>query len=79
MRPEQFLVPTLKPGDVVILDNLGSHKGKAVRRRSEPFGRASCSCPYSPDLNPIEKVFAKNPAEKGRRPPDMRRPKCRSL
>jgi putative transposase len=42
---EQFLVPTLKPGDVVILDNLGSHKGKAVRRRSEPLGRASCSCP----------------------------------
>jgi transposase len=42
---EQFLVPTLKPGDVVILDNLGSHKAKAVRRAIREVGRASCSCP----------------------------------
>ncbi len=54
---EQFLVPTLKPGDAVILDNLGSHKGqgrvrKAIGELSEP---ASSSCQkYSPDLNPIE-------------------------
>ena len=41
---EQFLVPTLKPGDVVILDNLGSHKGKAVRRAIRTSGRASCFC-----------------------------------
>src|ERR1700690_4067335 len=42
---EQFLTPTLKPGDVVILDNLGSHKGKAVRQAIRAVGRASCSCP----------------------------------
>ena len=47
---EQFLVPTLKPGDVVILDNLGSHKGKAVRRTIRNVGAR---------LNPIEQVFAK--------------------
>jgi transposase len=41
---EQFLVPTLKPGDVVILDNLGSHKERRCDRRSELLGRASCSC-----------------------------------
>ena len=41
---EQFLTPTLKPGDVVILDNLGSHKGKAVRQAIRAVGRASCSC-----------------------------------
>ncbi len=53
---EQFLVPTLKPGDVVILDNLGSHKGKAVRK----VGARLVFLPkYSPDLNPIEQVFAK--------------------
>jgi putative transposase len=53
---EQFLVPTLKPGDVVILDNLSSHKGKAVRA----VGARLLFLPkYSPDLNPIEQVFAK--------------------
>jgi transposase len=54
---EQVLVPTLKPGDIVIIDNLDSHEGKAVRgaiRAAVP----SCSF-YSPDLNPIEQVFAK--------------------
>jgi DDE superfamily endonuclease len=45
---EQFLVPTLKPGDVVILDNLGFHKGKAVRRRSGMSEPASCSCRNTP-------------------------------
>ena len=45
---DQFLVPTLKPGDVVILDNLGSHKGKAVRRRSAMSARALCSCRNTP-------------------------------
>ena len=57
---EQCLVPTLKPGDVVILDNLGSHKGKAVRHAIRAVGaRLLFLPPYSPDLNPIEQVFAK--------------------
>jgi len=57
---EQFLVPTLKPGDVVILDNLGSHKGKAVRAAIRAAGAHLLFLPkYSPDLNPIEQVFAK--------------------
>ena len=57
---EQFLVPTLKPGDVVILDNLGSHKGKAVRKAIRDVGARLVFLPkYSPDLNPTEQVFAK--------------------
>jgi putative transposase len=57
---EQFLVPTLKPGDIVILDNLGSHKGKAVRKAIRSVGARLVFLPkYSPDLNPIEQVFAK--------------------
>ena len=57
---EQFLVPTLKPGDVVILDNLGSHKGKAVRKAIRNVGARLVFLPkYSPDLNPIEQLFAK--------------------
>lgn len=57
---EQFLVPTLKPGDVVILDNLGSHKGKAIRDAIRAVGARLVFLPkYSPDLNPIEQVFAK--------------------
>ena len=57
---EQFLVPTLKPGDVVVLDNLGSHKGAAVRRAIRQAGAHLLFLPpYSPDLNPIEMVFAK--------------------
>ena len=57
---EQFLVPTLAPGDVVILDNLGSHKGAGVRRAIRK-ARAHLLFlpPYSPDLNPIEMMFAK--------------------
>ena len=57
---EQVLVPTLKPGDIVIMDNLGSHKGKAVRRAVRAVGAHLFFLPpYSPDLNPIEQVFAK--------------------
>ena len=57
---EQFLVPTLKPGDAVILDNLGSHKGKGVRKAIRAVGARLVFLPkYSPDLNPIEQVFAK--------------------
>ena len=57
---EQVLVPTLSPGDVVVMDNLGSHKGKAVRRAIRNAGAQLLFLPpYSPDLNPIEQVFAK--------------------
>jgi transposase len=57
---EQVLVPTLKPGDIVIIDNLGSHKAKAVRRAIRAAGaKLFFLPPYSPDLNPIEQVFAK--------------------
>ncbi|BAK66789.1 putative transposase for insertion sequence element [Sphingobium sp. SYK-6] len=57
---EQFLVPTLVPGDIVIMDNLGSHKGQAVRKAIRAAGAKLLFLPpYSPDLNPIEQVFAK--------------------
>lgn len=57
---EQFLVPTLRPGDLVVMDNLGSHKGKAVRNAIRAAGaKLFFLPPYSPDLNPIEQVFAK--------------------
>jgi transposase len=57
---EQVLVPSLKPGDIVIMDNLGSHKGKAVRRAIRGAGARLFFLPkYSPDLNPIEQFFAK--------------------
>ena len=57
---EQFLLPTLSPGDIVVMDNLGSHKGKAVRQLIRSVGaRLLFLPPYSPDLNPIEQVFAK--------------------
>jgi transposase len=56
----KVLLPTLKPGDIVIMDNLGSHKGKAVRRLIRSAGAKLPFLPkYSPDLNPIEQVFAK--------------------
>lgn len=57
---EQFLVPTLRPGDIVILDNLGSHKAKSARDAIRKAGaKLFFLPPYSPDLNPIEQVFAK--------------------
>jgi transposase len=57
---EKLLVPTLRPGDIVIMDNLGSHKGQAVRRLIRAVGARLIFLPkYSPDLNPIEQVFAK--------------------
>jgi transposase len=57
---EQFLLPTLQPGDIVIMDNLGSHKGSMIRRLIRAAGaRLLFLPPYSPDLNPIEQVFAK--------------------
>ena len=57
---EQILLPCLKPGDIVIMDNLGSHRGQAVRSAITRRGaRLVFLPPYSPDLNPIEQVFAK--------------------
>jgi transposase len=54
------LVPTLETGDIVVIDSLGSHKAKAVRRALRAVGAKLIFLPpYSPDLNPIEKVFAK--------------------
>ena len=57
---EKELAPTLAKGDVVILDNLGSHKAKAARMAIRAMGAHLIFLPpYSPDLNPIEQVFAK--------------------
>lgn len=57
---ERVLLPTLRPGDIVIMDNLGSHKSKAVRQLIRSAGAKLFFLPkYSPDLNPIEQVFAK--------------------
>ena len=56
----EMLVPTLKPGDIVVMDNLGSHKSRAVRDAIKAAGaRLWFLPPYSPDLNPIEQTFAK--------------------
>lgn len=56
----QYLVPELHPGDVVILDNLSSHKGAEAAALVEARGATLLFLPpYSPDLNPIEMVFAK--------------------
>lgn len=57
---EAVLAPILKPGDVVIMDNLGSHKSRAVRQAIRNAGAHLIFLPkYSPDLNPIEQVFSK--------------------
>ena len=57
---EKILAPTLSPGDVVVLDNLGSHKARAARAAVRARGAHLIFLPpYSPDLNPIEQVFAK--------------------
>lgn len=57
---ENVLTPELKPGDVVIMDNLSSHKGPRVRDMIEAVGaRILFLPPYSPDCNPIENAFAK--------------------
>jgi transposase len=56
---DQVLVPELRPGDVVVMDNLGSHKGPGIRAAIEAAGaRLLCLPPYSPDVNPIENAFA---------------------
>ena len=57
---QQFLVPTLTPGDRVVMDNLGSHKVAGVKEAIEAAGATLRYLPpYSPDLNPIEKLFSK--------------------
>ena len=57
---DQVLVPKLRPGDTVIMDNLGSHKGPGVRMAIEAAGANLLYLPpYSPDFNPIEPAFAK--------------------
>ncbi len=57
---EQVLVPTLKPGDVVIMDNLPAHKSAAAREAIERAGATLLFLPpYSPDFNPIEMAFSK--------------------
>ena len=57
---EQLLLPALRPGDIVVLDNLGSHKAKALHPMLKAVGaRLWYLPPYSPDLNPIEKAFSK--------------------
>lgn len=57
---EQFLVPELRPGDIVILDNLGSHRAQAIRAAILAADAKLAFLPaYSPDFNPIEQVFAK--------------------
>jgi transposase len=57
---EKVLLPTLRSGDIVIMDNLGSHRGKIVRQLIRSVGAKLLFLPkYSPDLNPIEQVFAK--------------------
>lgn len=57
---EHFLAPALKPGDLVVLDNLSSHKSSAAIAAVEAVGAKMVYLPpYSPDLNPIENVFAK--------------------
>jgi transposase len=57
---QQILIPTLKRGDVVVMDNLGSHKAAAIRQALKAAGaRLIYLPPYSPDLNPIEQAFSK--------------------
>jgi transposase len=57
---EQVLVPELAPGDIVVMDNLSSHKSPAVRQAIEAAGASLLYLPpYSPDFNPIENAFAK--------------------
>jgi transposase len=70
---EQCLGPTLKSGDIVIMDNLPTHKFLGIREAIEAHGEhLLCLPPYSPDLNPIELVFA-------RFKPRLRKPAARTV
>ena len=65
---EQVLVPTLKPGDIVVMDNLPAHRSAAVREAIHRVGaELRFLPPYSPDLNPIEMAFSKFKADLKRR------------
>jgi transposase len=65
------LVPTLKPGDIVVMDNLPAHKPAGVRRSIEAAGADLLYLPpYSPDFNPIEMAFAKLKASLKKQPPE---------
>ena len=76
---EKVLVPELRKGDVVIMDNLPGHKGPKTRELVEAAGASLFYLPpYSPDFNPIENAFAKLKAL-GRGPLDRHRPTHRSL
>lgn len=69
----EFLCPTLRPGDIVVADNLSSHKVKGVHEAIEAVGaQIRYLPPYSPDLNPIETVFSKFKAE-------LRKAACRTV
>jgi transposase len=84
---ERVLTPELRQGDVVVMDNLSSHKGQKVRERIEAAGASLFYLPpYSPDFNPIEKRLrqAQSPAAQSRRANrprslDRHRPNRRSL
>lgn len=57
---DQVLVPQIQPGDIVVMDNLSSHKGAGVRAAIEAIGASLLYLPpYSPDFNPIENAFSK--------------------
>ena len=67
---KQQLAPTLRSGDIVVMDNLGAHKVAGVRKALEAAGASLVYLPpYSPDLNPIENVFAKIKGEIRKRKP----------
>ena len=60
LQSDRLLVPTLSPGDIVIMDNLGSHKRPGVRAAIQAAGaKLFYLPPYSPDFNPIENAFSK--------------------
>jgi len=66
---EKCLVPTLSKGDVVVMDNLSSHKGARVEKLIEAAGaELRYLPPYSPDMNPIEKAYSKLKASCGKSP-----------
>ena len=72
---DRILAPTLRPGDVVIMDNLGSHKGKAARAAIRARkAHLIFLPPYSPDLNPIEQVFASSSTSCATPSPGMSKP-----
>jgi transposase len=77
---EQVLAPTLLKGDLVVMDNLGSHKAKAVRQALRRVGAKLLFLPkYSPDLNPIEQFFAKLKHHLRRDQPRSREAVCNAI